>query len=107
MRDKIKEVVINLVEINSINVGLESHRIPFENASDVKQTSDSEPFPICNIPEKIPIHLQKIRDTEMFKLFSEKYSQHEIELIIVDERSADSDVHYAFWQKLIMTVKLH
>ena len=56
-------------------------------------------FPICSIPERIPVHLQKISNTEMFQLFSEKYSQHEIELIIVDERFADSDIHYAFLAK--------
>ena len=102
MRDKIKDVAINLVGINTINIDLESHRIPFQDVSDVKpysSSSDSEPFQICNIPEKIPIHLQKISNTEMFQMFNKKYSQHEIELIITDERRADSDIHYAFLAK--------
>ena len=100
LRDKIKDVAVNSVGIDKITLDLKSLRIPFEEASDITQSSsDSEPFPICGIPKKIPIHLQKINNTEMFQLFSEKYSQYEIELIIVDERFADSDIHYAFLAK--------
>ncbi len=101
MRDKIKDVAVSVVGINSINVDLKSHRIPFQDASDLEpsSSSDSESFQICNIPQKIPMHLQKISDTEMFQLFDKKYSQYEIELIIVDERRADSDIHYAFLAK--------
>lgn len=47
--------------------------------------SGTEPIPTCNIPEKIPVHLQKIRQPEMFQMFVKKYSQHQLMIEIYYE----------------------
>ncbi|WP_316505587.1 hypothetical protein [Nitrosopumilus sp.] len=94
MSEKIRNIAQNLLEIDNIQVYQDVH-LPFENSSNL------EPFsyniqPICDIAPNIPIHLQEIRDTELFQMFAKKYSQNDIELSIVDERKVNSAAHYAF-----------
>jgi hypothetical protein len=99
MQEKLQKIANYPVGKNNIKVVLEHYNFPFEDASNVKPFSDGKSFPICDIPSKIPIHLQNIQNTEMFQIFNEKYAPFTIELIIVDERKHDSDIHYAFLAK--------
>jgi len=103
MEEKIKQIASNSLEVHitvaSVDLtdpetGIGGNNFPFKDSSEIKISDNREPFPICNIPEKIPIHLKKILDEPMFTMFSEKYSQHSTELYIMDERPGESLVHY-------------
>ena len=103
MENKIKQIAsdllgmnitIALVDLTDPETGIGSNNFPFRDASEIKIPDDQEPFPICNIPEKIPIHLKKFLDEPIFAMFSKKYSEHNTELHIMDERPGESLVHY-------------
>ena len=103
MEEKIRQIASNslgmnitvvLVDLSDPDTGIGSHNFPFKDSSEITTSDDSESFPICNIPEKISVHLKKFHDKEIFAMFSEKYSQYSTELVIMDERPGESLVHY-------------
>ena len=94
MQEKLKTVASNALEMPISQVYLEEDfNFPFVDASKIQPSDESV---ICDILPKIPIHFQNIRETEMFQMFSQKYSQYDVELIIQDERRYNSTVHYGF-----------
>ena len=104
--EKIKQNAINFLDMNIIDVsvdlsdpetGIGSFNFPFRNSSEIKISPDKEPFPICDVPEKIPIHLKKFLDEPIFEMFSKKYSKYDTELTIIDERGLDSQIHYGIY----------
>lgn len=103
MEEKIRQIAFDSlgmnitvvsVDLTDPETGIGSNNFPFKDSSEIEIPSDKEPFPICNIPQKIPIHLKKFLDDPMFAMFSEKYFQYDAELIIMDERPGESLVHY-------------
>ena len=95
MQEKQKEVASNILEIKLSKVCVDSpFNFPFKDLTHVKIIELEKQFAICDIPENIPLHLQTIRDSEMFRMFSEKYSHHPLMLEISDERNFESTVHY-------------
>ena len=104
--EKIKQNAINFLDMNIIDVsvdltdpetGIGSFNFPFRDSSDIEISSEKEPLPVCNIPEKIPTHLKKFLDEPIFEMFSQKYSKYDTELTIIDERGLDSQVHYGLY----------
>lgn len=80
------------LEVSSVDL-IDGH-YPFRDSQELVEKFDLDPLSICNFVHKIPLHMQKISQTEKFGLFAEKYSQYEIELYIIDERNYLSSVHY-------------
>ena len=107
MHEKLKEIAYNSLGFD-VSIYIQTNVFggeifPFEDseAATIKakkyERFKEDPYAICNIEEKIPIHLKKIGETEMFQMFSKKYSQYDIQLDILDERGVfDSNVHYGF-----------
>jgi len=103
MEEKIKQIAIDSlgmnitvvsVDLTDPKTGIGSNNFPFRDSSEIEISETKKPFEICNIPEKIPVHLKKFHDKEIFAMFSEKYSQYPTELYIMDERPGESLVHY-------------
>ena len=92
-------ITVALVDLSDPDTGIGNHNFPFRDFSEITTSDDREPFPICNIPEKIPIHLKKFLDEPIFEMFSKKYSKHNAELHIMDERKSESQVHYGITAK--------
>ena len=97
MEEKIRQIASDALEMNITVVlvdlsypetGIRSHNFPFRDSSEINIPKDNEPFSRCNIPEKIPTHLKKFLDEPVFAMFSEKYSQHFTELVIMDEHKS-------------------
>ena len=85
------------VDMSDHSTGIENTNFPFRDSSEIKpiQKDDGKPsFQICNIPEKIPTHLKKIKEKKWFEMFSEKYASHSTSLDLMDERFTDSSFHY-------------
>ena len=101
MQEKLQILASNSLGISVTTLYLEEdYNFPFRDASEVKlRGNQSETIPICDIIPKIPVHLQKIRNTEMFSIFAEKYQKYPIKLIISDERNYISTVHYSIVAK--------
>ena len=107
MNEKLKEIAygslgFNISIYNQTNA-FGGENFPFINSESATRKANDyekykeEPYTICNIEEKIPNHLKKISETEMFQMFIKKYSQYQIDLDIMDERYAnESNVHYGF-----------
>ncbi len=103
MEEKIRQIASDSLEMHiiSASVGLpdlemriESNNFPFQNSSEIEIPEGREIFPICDISEKIPVHLKKFLNEPLFAMFSKKYSQHDTELLVMDERYQNSLVHY-------------
>lgn len=78
----------------------ENYNFPFRSPSEVQLAPDQpESLPICDIAPKITPQLNKIRSTELFSMFSEKYGNYPIKLIIQDERGNNSTIHYSLIAK--------
>jgi len=88
-----------LVDLSDPETGIGGNNFPFKDSSEIELSKNSEPFPICNIPEKIPTHLEKFLDEPVFAMFSKKYSDQNTELVIMDERKSESQVHYGITAK--------
>ena len=97
MQEKQKEIASDILGVTISNVYIDKDwNFPFRNASDIEPFPNAEQtFPICDIPKNTPIHLEKIRNSEMFSMFSEKYSQNHLEFEISDERNYNSIIHYS------------
>ena len=72
----------------------EGWNYPFKESSGVTVFNPEFEKPICDIPEKIPMHLQIIQQSDMFQMFAGKYSQHHMMIDISDERNGGGLVHY-------------
>ncbi len=103
MEEKIKQIAIDSLGMHIISASvdlsdpetrIESNNFPFRNSSEIKIPEGREPFPICDISEKIPVHLKKFLNEPLFAMFSNKYAQHDTELLVMDERYQNSLVHY-------------
>ena len=95
MKEKQKEIASSILGINISDAYVaEDWNYPFRDKSEIKPMAGTEPIPTCNIPERIPMHLQKIRQSEMFQMFVGKYSQHQLTIDISDERYGEGLVHY-------------
>jgi len=92
-------ITIVVVDLSDPETGIGSHNFPFRDSSEIEIPKDREAFPICNIPEKIPTHLETFLDNPMFAMFAKKYSQYPTELVIMDERKSESQVHYGITAK--------
>ena len=108
MEEKIRHIASDSLEMNITTVvvdlydpetGIGGNNFPFRDSSEIEISKDKEPFPICNIPEKIPIHLKKFLDEPTFAMFAKKYSEYSTELVIMDERKSESQVHYGITAK--------
>ena len=97
MKDIIKEIANNSFEVKITKVNLENNYFPFLPASELKPVDPESTKPICDFSSSIPVHLQKIPETEMFQLFMEKYSEFPIELYVQDERRHGSAIHYGIY----------
>ena len=97
MQEKQKEIASDILGVKISNVYIDKDwNFPFRNASDIEPFPNEEyTFPICDIPKNTPIHLEKIRNSDMFSMFSEKYSQNHLEFEISDERNYNSIIHYS------------
>lgn len=95
MKEKQIEIASKIlgVDISEAYVA-EGWNYPFRDSSDIEPLPGQETFPICNIPENIPFHLETIKDSEMFQMFAEKYSKYPLTIDISDERRHNSMVHY-------------
>ena len=64
MKEKQKEIGSKIlgVDISDAYVA-EGWNYPFRDKSEIKPMAGTEPIPTCNIPERIPMHLQKIQHT--------------------------------------------
>ena len=95
MKEKQKEIASKILGVNISDAYVaEGWNYPFRDKSEIKPMAGTEPITTCNIPERIPIHLQKIRQSEMFQMFVGKYSQHQLMIDISDERYRMGLVHY-------------
>lgn len=95
MQEKQQETASHYLGITISEIFIkENWNFPFRESSDVKIMDSEWDDPICEIPENIPFHLQKIRQSEMFQIFSEKYSQNPLLIDISDERNNRGMVHY-------------
>ena len=108
MEEKIRHIASDSLEMNITTVmvdlsdpetGIGGNNFPFRDSSEIEISKNSESFPICNIPEKIPTHLKKFLDEPTFAMFAKKYSEHSTELVIMDERKSESQVHYGITAK--------
>jgi len=108
MEEKIKQIASDslemnitmaLVDLTDPETGIGNNNFPFRDSSEINIPDGKESFPICNIPEKIPVHLKKFLDKPIFAMFSKKYSDQNTELVIMDERPGESLVHYGITTK--------
>jgi plastocyanin len=95
MKEKQAEIASKILEVGISDAYVaEGWNYPFKESSEVTVFNPEFKKPLCNIPEKIPIHLQKIQRSEMFQMFAGKYSQHQLTIDISDERYGGGLVHY-------------
>ena len=95
MQEKQKEIASKILGVGISDAYVaEGWNYPFRDESEIKPMAGTESIPTCNIPERIPMHLKKIRQSEMFQMFAGKYSQHQLTVEISDERYGEGLVHY-------------
>lgn len=95
MQQKQKEITSEILglDIDEAYVA-EGWNFPFMESSKVTIRIPELKKPVCDIPEKIPSHLQLIGQSEMFQMFAGKYSQHDLTIDISDERNHGGLIHY-------------
>ena len=95
MQEKQAEIASTIWGLNISDAYVaEGWNYPFRDASEIKPMAGTEPISVCNISEKIPVHLQTIRQSDMFQMFTGKYSQYPLTIDISDERYSGGLVHY-------------
>ena len=94
MQEKLKEVYLDYLEIKISEVTLLEGQYPFWDVQYRVDMFDLEPSSICGFEQNIPLHMQKISQTDNFQRFAKKYSSYHLELIIMDERNTISNIHY-------------
>lgn len=94
MEEKLKEASFSHMGLEISSVGL-IDVYPFDDPDTRAEKLGVEPSSVCAFEQRIPLHMQKISQTENFGLFAKKYSQYEIEMYIIDERDRVlSNIHY-------------
>ena len=95
MKEKQTEIASRIfgLEISDAYI-VKDWNFPLRDASEIKSMAGTKPIITCNIPEKIPVHLQHIQQSEMFQRFAGKYSQHQLVVDISDERYSGGLIHY-------------
>ena len=94
MQKKQLEIASRILGLDISTAHVSDFNFPFHKASDIEPLPGFEQTPMCDIPEKIPAHLEIIRDSEMFQMFAKKYSQYPLSIEISDERRHLSIIHY-------------
>ena len=94
MREKLKEASREHMGLEISSVDLIDGHYPFRDSQAMAEKFGLDSSSVCDIGHKIPLHMQKIAQTGKFGLFAKKYSQHGIELYVMDERGYQSNVHY-------------
>ncbi len=95
MQEKQTEVASRYLGIKISDAYIfEDYNFPFRDASEITLVDPQSQTAICDVAPNIPAQLMQIRDSEMFPIFIEKYSQHPIILEISDERNHIYMVHY-------------
>ena len=97
MQEKLGDIASDLLGINASVSGIE-YNFSLADGRQVEIIGD-ESFPVCNIAENIPVHLQEIQNTKKFQMFVEKYFKYSMELNLQDERRYDSSFHYGLIAK--------
>jgi len=93
MKEKQEEIVSDIVGYD-VMAWVDKFNFPYVDTVEIREWDD--PFEICTIPEKIPIHLENISKDKVFELFAKKYSNHHVQVTIQDERRDKSYIHYQF-----------
>lgn len=93
MKEKQEDIASDIFGYD-VTAIVDEYNFPYVDTVEIREGDES--FEICAIPEKIPIHLEKISQNEIFELFTKKYSNHHIEVIVQDERRDMSNIHYQF-----------
>lgn len=97
MQEKQKDIASQYLGVNISKVYIkENWNFPFKASSDVVIHVTELRKPVCEVPEKIPAHLQKIGQSETFQIFAKKYAQHRMMIDISDERYGGGMIHYDF-----------
>lgn len=101
MQKQLQAVTSSELEIPIESIYLkEDWNFPLRDSSEIKpQIEEYKITPICNILPNLSLHLQNIRETELFFMYGDKYQNYFIELDIADERYYNSTVHYGFTAK--------
>ena len=95
MQQKQKDMASKILELDISQAYVaEGWNFPFRESSKVTIHIPELKKPVCDIPEKIPLHLQLISQSEMFQIFAGKYSQHDLTIDISDERNHGGWIHY-------------
>jgi len=94
MEEKLKEASLSHMGLEISSVDLVDGYYPFEDPDTRAERLGLGPSSVCTFVQSIPLHMQKISQTEIFGLFAKKYSQYEIELYVMDERDRVSNIHY-------------
>ena len=94
MQEKLKIISMDYLEIKISEVTLLEGQYPFWDVQYRVDRFDLEPSSICAFEQNMPLHLQKISQTENFQKFTKKYSSYHLELDIFDERNNISNIHY-------------
>ncbi|QLH04262.1 hypothetical protein C5F49_02235 [Nitrosopumilus oxyclinae] len=97
MQEKLKEISLDYMGLKITHVELLEGYYPFQNSTHWAERFDLEPSSVCDFERKIPLHMQKLMQTENFKIFTKKYASHDLELSIQDERSQQSNIHYGLF----------
>jgi len=98
MQQKQKEVVSHYLELNINEVYIkENYNFPYKDAAGIKSLDFRSQKPVCDIPANIPTHLKKIQNSDLFQIFSGKYSPYHITFEMSDERLGGSWVHYTIF----------
>ena len=95
MSKKQTEIASKILKVNISDAYIsEGWNFPFRDISEVNIINPEFKKPICSIPERIPYHLQKIQQSEMFQIFVGKYSEYKLKIDISDERNHEGLIHY-------------
>lgn len=93
MKERQEEIVSNIFGYD-VMAWVDEFNFPYVDTVEIRDSD--EPFEICAIPEKIPIHLEKISQNKVLEMFAKKYSNHNVQVTIQDERKDMSNIHYQF-----------
>lgn len=97
MQEKIKEISLDYMGLKIVHVELFEGYYPFQNNTYWAERFDLEPSSVCDFVSVIPLHMQKLTQTENFERFTKKYDSYNLELHIQDERSQQSNIHYGLF----------
>lgn len=94
MQEKLKKVSRDSLGIRISDMTMLEGQYPFLSVQDRAEKLDLNPSVVCAFEQNIPLHLARISETENFQMFAKKYSPHNLELVMMDERNDISNIHY-------------